>query len=309
MGDAGMAGRADTAALKRRLGSTGVWLGTSLASTTADENRRVAAEVERLGYTALWFGGDAAGTKEAFTQAALLLSATDRITVATGIASIWSRDAAAAASGADGLNDLSSGRFLLGLGVSHSPIVAARGQNYAKPYSAMRAYLDAMESVPYPAPLETPAPVVLAALRHRMLELARDRTAGAHPYFTTAEHTAKARGILGPEPVLAPEVAVVVDTDPERARTAARGFMATYLTLPNYTNNLRDLGWTDADFADGGSDALVDAIVPWGGPDAIAAAVRAHHEAGADHVCIQPVAPTAAEQLKALSALAPVLLH
>ncbi|MFC4563232.1 TIGR03620 family F420-dependent LLM class oxidoreductase [Nocardiopsis mangrovi] len=309
MSDHGTAPKADTAALKRRLGRIGVWLGTALSTTTAADNRRAAAEVERLGYGSLWTGGDAAGGKEAFTQAALLLSATDRITVATGIASIWSRDGIAATAGADGLNDASAGRFLLGLGVSHSPLVAARGQTYAKPYSAMRDYLATMDSVAYPAPLDEPAPVVLAALRHRMLELARDRTSGAHPYFTPAEHTAKARGILGPGPLLAPEVAVVLDSDPDRARHAARGYMAVYLALPNYTNNLRDLGWTDADFADGGSDALVDALIPWGDPDTIAAGVRAHHDAGADHVCVQPIAPTLDDQLSALTALAPVLLH
>ncbi|WP_217999299.1 TIGR03620 family F420-dependent LLM class oxidoreductase [Nocardiopsis trehalosi] len=298
----------DAAELKRRIGGAGVWLGGTLVAATADQARTAAKEIEDLGYGALWFGGDLPGAKEALAQAAVLLSATERITVATGIASIWSRDAAAASSGANVLAEAWSGRFLLGLGVSHAPAVQARGQDYRKPLSAMRAYLDGMDAMPYYGPLPAPAPRVLAALRPRMLELARDRSAGAHPYFTPPEHTAQARKALGDAPLLAPEQTVVLDTDPARARATGRAFARTYLGLPNYTNNLRELGWTDADFADGGSDALIDAIVPWGDVDTVAARIRAHHAAGADHVCVQPLADTLERQVADLRALAPALL-
>jgi len=158
-----------------------------------------------------------------------------------------------------------------------------------------------------PAPAR-PSPLVLAALGPRMLELARDQAAGAHPYFVPPEHTSRARERLGPGPLLAPEQAVVLDTDPERARAIGRQHMAVYLQLPNYVNNLRDLGFADPDFADGGSDRLVDAIVAWGDEAAIAARVRAHHDAGADHVAVQAYAPDAAEALGWLERLAPALL-
>ena len=173
----------------------------------------------------------------------------------------------------------------------------------------MRAYLDAMDATSYEGPLATPAPRMLAALRPGMLELAGTRTAGAHPYFVTPEHTARARAVLGPEPVLAPEQTVVLTTDPDRARAIARTFTTGYLAMPNYANNLRELGWDEREFANGGSDALVDAIVAWGDPETIAERVRAHHDAGADHVCVQPLAGTLDEQLAQLRALAPVLVQ
>jgi probable F420-dependent oxidoreductase len=153
-----------------------------------------------------------------------------------------------------------------------------------------------------------PVPRVLAALRPRMLELARERAAGAHPYFVPVAHTARARALLGDGPLLAPEQTVVLDSNPDRARTTARGFVRRYLQLPNYVNNLRDLGYGDEDFADGGSDRLVDAIVAWGDEDAIAARVRAHHDVGADHVAIQPLAPDIATAVADLTTLAPVLI-
>ncbi|ASU84569.1 LLM class F420-dependent oxidoreductase [Nocardiopsis gilva YIM 90087] len=301
--------RADTADLKRRLGPIGVWFGHTLAVAPAATVRQAARELERLGYGALWFGGDGPGTKEAVSQAAILLSATERTVVATGIASIWSRDALAAATAATSLAEAWPDRFLLGLGVSHAKLVAARGSEYRKPLTAMRSYLDAMDAVDYPGePQPAPAPRVLAALRPKMVGLARDRANGAHTYFTTPAHTARVRATLGSEPLLAPEQAVVLDTDPRRARATARGHMARYLALPNYVNSLRELGWDDADFADGGSDALVDAIVPWGEPDTIAARLREHRDAGADHVAVQPLAATLPEQVTALGELAPVLL-
>lgn len=292
----------DMAALKRRMGRVGVWNST-LGGESAAFEREAAAEVERLGFGTLWVGETPTG-KEALVHSALLLGATQRMMVATGIASIWGRDATAAANGADTLAEAFDGRFVLGLGVSHAPAVAARGHDYSRPVSAMRTYLDAMDATKYGGPLPEPAPRLLAALRPKMLELAAQRAQGAHPYFVPVEHTARARAVLGPEPILAPEQTVVLDTDPERARRTARRFMSLYLALPNYVNNLRDLGWSDEDFAGGGSDALVDAIVVWGEPEKIIERVRAHLDAGADHVCVQPLADTPRDALEHLRVLA-----
>ncbi|MEZ0074100.1 TIGR03620 family F420-dependent LLM class oxidoreductase [Planotetraspora sp. GP83] len=307
MADRPIPQRVDPSALKQRLGGTGVWL-ASLSAAPVDEARRAAVEIERLGYTTLWIGETPAG-REALTHAALLLAATERLQVATGIANIYARDAVAAANGARTLADAWGNRFVLGLGVSHAPLVTTRGHDYGKPVAAMRDYLDAMDAASFQAPLSEEPPRVLAALRRRMLELAATRAQGAHPYFVTPEHTAQAREILGPGPVLAPEQAVVAGTDPATARATARKYAATYLALPNYVNNLRELGFSDRDFEGGGSDALIDAVVPWGDPEAITGRVRAHRDAGADHVCVQPIAPTLAEQLEHLRLLAPALLE
>ena len=249
-----------------------------------------AAELEELGYGALWFP-ESRG-REALAQAALLLSATRRIAVVPGIASIYARDAMAMAAGQRTLGEAFPGRFLLGLGVSHRPAVEGiRGHTYGPPLATMRAYLDAMDAAPYAPPRPTDEPRVLAALGPKMLELARDRTVGAHPYFVPVEHTRRARRALGPGPLLAPEQAVVLERDPGRAREIARGHLARYLGLENYTNNLRRLGYGDADLASSGSDRLVDAIVGWGGLDDVVARVRAHLDAGADHVCLQVLPP------------------
>ena len=227
--------------------------------------------------------------REPFANAALLLSAGSTITVGTGIASIHARTAMTMQAGWKTLSEAFPGRFLLGLGVSHQPMVeGVHGHAYDKPYSTMVSYLDAMDRGLYFASAPTEAPQrVLAALGPKMLKLAAERGAGAHPYFVPVEHTALAREALGAGPLLAPEQAVVFETDPIKARQIARTHMATYLRLPNYTNNLERLGWTDADLADGGTDALVDAIVAWGTLDQIVDRVRAHHAAGADHVCVQ----------------------
>jgi probable F420-dependent oxidoreductase len=299
---------ADRERLRERLGPVGVWL-TLLGLRSADEERAAAAEIERLGYPALWFG-ETPVNKEAFVHAGILLAATRRIAIATGIASIYARDAAAANAAGNALAEAHDGRFVLGLGVSHAPAVAQRGHDYGKPVTEMRTYLDALAAADYRAPApDHLAPVVIAALRRRMLELARDRTHGAHPYLVTPAHTARARGILGSGPVLAPEQGVVLETDPGRARAIAREHLTAYLRLPNYTNSWREDGFGDDDFADGGSDRLVDALIAWGDADAIAARVRAHHEAGADHVCIQPVIRDLDRALAELRALAPALLR
>ncbi|MFG2400087.1 LLM class F420-dependent oxidoreductase [Streptomyces lydicus] len=293
-------------ALASRIGRIGVWHG-GLGRIPAATARRAAAEIEQLGYGALWFG-EGPGTKEAFSHAALLLAATERITVATGIANIWGRDAAAANGAAHTLAEAYDGRFLLGLGASHAPIVSLRGHTYAKPLAAMRDYLDGMDAAPYEGPVAEPPPArVLAALGPKMLELARDRAAGAHPYLVPTDHTARAREILGDGPLLAPEQAVVLETDPAKARAAARAHTRFYLDLPNYVGNLRRFGFDDDDFTGGGSDRLVDALVAWGDVDAVRRRVQEHLDAGADHVALQPLAADGDLGLDQLRALAPAL--
>jgi probable F420-dependent oxidoreductase len=279
-----------------------------LAVEPANRERAIAERIETLGYGALWFG-ESLGNREAFSHAAILLAATRRIHVASGIANIWARDAAAAANGANALNEAFDARFVLGLGVSHVPLVNPRGHEYARPLTAMRTYLDAIDGHDYAAPPPArPPDVVLAALGPRMLELARDRAAGAHPYFVPPEHTRKARGELGPHPFLAPEQAVVLESDPARGRELARRHMSGYLKLPNYLNNLRALGYDDGDLHGGGSDRLVDAIVAWGDVDSIVARVRAHLDAGADHVAVQACADNAEAAVTALEQLSAPLL-
>ena len=239
-----------------------------------------ALELEELGYARLWFSaGFGENVPGRFRE---LLDGTKRIGVAPGIVSIWhSSPAEVAAFTADAERD-HPGRFLLGLGTSHAPVVEQKGIDYRKPYSTMVSYLDALDDAGLPRSQR-----VLAALGPRMLELSRDRSAGAHPYFTPVEHTAEARAALGADRLLAPEVAVVVDPDAGSARATARQYTARYLALPNYTNNLRRFGWTDDDLAGGGSDRLVDALIPWGTPEQVAAGVEKHFQAGADEVAIQ----------------------
>lgn len=289
------------------IGHVGVWH-PLFGNAPGETGARAAARAEELGYGSVWVG-EGPGSKDPLVSAAILLAATRRIAVGTGIASIWSRDAAAMAGSRFALGEAFPGRFIAGLGVSHAPLVNARGHDYAKPLTAMRRYLDGMDETAKHH-REVDAPRLLAALRPGMLELARDRADGAHPYFVPPEHSERAREILGPGKLLMPEQAVLVETDPTRAREIARDHMSVYLSLPNYLNNLRDLGYTDDDFAGGGSDRLVDAIVGWGSPDAVAERVRAHLGAGADHVAIQPLSPGGPDlddALRQLELLAPAL--
>jgi len=271
------------------LGRVGIWT-AAFDQQPAARAQDAAAELETLGYGALWFP-EAMG-REAFTNAAVLLAGTTRIAVATGIANIWVRDATAMAAAQKTLAEAYPKRFLLGMGVSHAPLVGMRGHDYGKPLTAMRRYLDAMDAAPFLAlGPSAPPPRALAALAPRMLALAAERTWGSHTYFVPPEHTAEARTALGASALLAPEQAVVLERDASTARTIARGHMAMYLALPNYVNNLKRLGYGDDDVANGGSDRLVDAIVAWGDVDAIVRRVRAHHDAGAQHVCIQALDP------------------
>ncbi len=267
-------------------GRVGIWVGILDAHSTA-RAQQAAREVESLGFATMWIP-EAVG-RDPFVAAANYLAVTSTLKIATGIANIYARDPMTMNSAARTLCEAYPDRFLLGLGVSHAPIVAVvRKHDYSKPYSHMVEYLERMDSSLFMAvgPASDP-PRVLAALGPKMLELAAAKTQGAHPYFTTAEHTALARKAMGADALLMPEQMVVLETDPALARSIARKAMKTYLGLPNYYNNLYRTGFDETDLVDGGSDRLVDAIVAWGSVDQIAARVKMHHDAGADHVCIQ----------------------
>jgi probable F420-dependent oxidoreductase len=268
-----------------KLSKLGVWAG--MDAFTAPEAAAFAQRVEAWGYGALWIP-EAMG-RNSLVHAAWLLANTSQLVIATGIANIYARDWVAASSAQKALNEQSGGRFLLGLGVSHSPLVEGfRGQHYGKPVETMQAYLEGMKKARYVAPPPPEPPkTVIAALGPRMLALAAEQADGAHPYNVTPDHTAEARKILGPGKLLCPEQMVLSETDPAKARATARATLAVYMSLPNYFKNWQRLGFTDADFADGGSDRLVDAIVAWGDDEAIRARLQTHWDAGADHVCIQ----------------------
>ena len=255
------------------LGRLGVWVGMDRMSAAA--GAAFAKRVEGWGYGALWLP-ESRG-RNALVHSAWLLANTQKLVVATGIANIYARDPMAMANGQRALAEQSDGRFLLGVGVSHRPMVEGlRHHTYGKPVATMRAYLQAMREAPYqaPPPRETP-PIVVAALGPRMMALSGELADGAHPYNTTPAHTAEAREILGPGKILAPEVWVLLETDPATARRAARDALSHYLQLENYVNAWRLQGFTDADMAGGGSDRFVDAIVAWGDEAAIRARIQA----------------------------------
>jgi probable F420-dependent oxidoreductase len=270
------------------LGTLGIWFSHNAMSIA--DSVAFARRVEAYGYGTLWIP-EAIG-REPFVHLAYLASQTSSLVLATGIANIWARDAVTMAAAQKTLAELSGNRFVLGLGVSHAPLVeGVRGHRYEQPLRYMREFLEHMAAAPYDAPTPTQKPpIVLAALRQRMLALAGDQADGAHPYFVPPTHTRRAREILGAEKLLAPAQAVILETDAGRARAAAREYMKTYVPrLPNYKNNLMELGYTEADFANGCSDRLVDDIVAWGDVEAIKARLQAHYDAGADHVCILPL--------------------
>jgi len=268
----------------KRLGTVGVWTHDVERMPVAGARDYVHA-IESLGFAALWIP-ESLGSKEAFAHASLLLGAAKKLVIATGIANIWARDPVAMANGARTLIDAYPDHFLLGLGVSHAPTVKMRGQSYARPLEYMRHYLDAMDAAPYVGP-KVDVPRVLAALGPQMLRLSAERTLGAHSYFVPVEHTAVARKELGAGPLLVVEQAAVLSDEPVAARATARRHMKRYLELDNYVNNLRRLGWGDADLTEGGSDKLVDAIVVWGGSGAIKSRIDEHQKRGANHVCLQ----------------------
>lgn len=262
---------------QERFGSIGIW-SSALHQPGATDAAAVAdavAELDELGYGTIWIGGS-----PSVEQVRPVIDASSRITVATGIMSIWQHEAASVAARFAELEKDAPGRFVLGLGVSHDSMTP----QYARPYSAMVAYLDALDAAPVPVPASRR---VLAALGPKMLRLAAERSLGAHPYLVTVEHTAQAREGLGPDALLAPELMVVLDTDLDRARTTARTTLARYLALPNYTGNLLRLGFTEDDFAGGGSERLLDALFALGDVESAVARVDAYRGAGADHVALQ----------------------
>ena len=292
----------------QRLGRVGAWT-FDLERLGAAAARDYVRELEGLGVQALWVP-ESLGSKEIFAHAGLLLAASQRLIIASGIANMWARDATAMANGQRTLTEAYPGRFLLGVGVSHAPVVKMRGASYDKPVESMTRYLEAMDKAPFTGvvPAE-PAGRVLAALGPRMLRLAGERSLGAHPYFVPVEHTTLARKELGAGPLLAVEQAAVLSNDPTVARATARKHMKRYLALDNYANNLKRIGWSDADLAGDGSDALVDAIVVWGDAAAIRTRVETHLANGADHVCIQALrVDLTAHPLAEWRALAPDLL-
>lgn len=264
-----------------QLGRIGIW--SSYFWGDRGVAKEAAAQLEQLGYGALWFPNRPA----LFELARELLEATHHITIATGIASIWTHPAKEVAEGHHTLTQAHPHRFVLGLGVSHAHLVNRNEPGrYDRPVERMSAYLDALDTAPIPVPTSER---LLAALGPRMLELARDRSAGAHPYLVTAEHTRRARESLGAGPILAPEQAVVLETNPERARAIAREHLSMYLQAPNYSNSWLRLGFVSGDLTNGGSDRLVDALVAWGDSDTIHERVAEHFSAGADHVCLQVI--------------------
>src|SRR4029453_3711164 len=303
-------GRTATAGtpVAKQLGRVGLWT-SKLDLQPADQFRSIITELEALGWGSLWswevFG------REALTNAGLLLCTSQQLVIGTGIANIWARDPVAMAAAGRTLAEAYPGRFVLGLGVSHAPIVDARGHRYERPLERMRTYLDAMDAAPWQGPPLKQEPVrVLGPPGPRMLELAGERPAGALTYTAAPEAAAWARSILGTGPLLAVEQAVVVEQDPAQARRIAPQLPAFSPTPPSYVRAGQRAGFGSEELADGGSDRLVDAVVAWGSPEAIAERVTAHLEAGADHVCLQVLDPDpSALPMAACRALAPVLLE
>ena len=263
------------------LGATGIWSG-SLRHGDPAEAADAAAELDQLGYSALWIG-DIGG--DLWGAVANLLGATERAVVATGIANIWLRTPEETAHQHAALNAEHDHRFLLGVGVSHGHLINRIADvQYRRPLERLTSFLDGLDAA------ETPVPVderVVAALGPKALAIAAERAGGTHPYLTTPEHSATARAVLGDGAIVAPEQGLILETDPDRARSIGREFLARYIEAPNYTNNWRRLGFTEDDLANGGSDRLVDALLAWGDDDALAARVKAHRDAGASHVCVQ----------------------
>ncbi len=287
-------------------GSLGVWYFTE--TMNAGAAAEFAGRLERLGYGTLWMP-ETAG-RDPFSHAAHLFNHTDTLSIATGIANIYHRHPGMMSQCAKTLAEQSGGRFILGLGVSHAPLVEGlRKLDYGKPVATMRQYLDSMLAAPYSAvPPAAPHKTVIAALGPKMLALAAEKVDGAHPYWTTPEHTAQAREILGPDKLLCVEQKVVLCTDAAEARAAARQAFSMYSMLPNYRNNWLRLGFTEEDCSPTGSDKLIDALVAWGDERALRDRIEAHQRAGATHVCIQPLKPGGAPgevDWKALEALAP----
>src|SRR5215471_6711568 len=270
------------------IGKIGIWF--FLDAMNATQTVEFVRKTEKLGYGAMWIP-EAVG-RDPFAHIGYLAAHTEKIVFATGIANIYARDPITMSAASKTVAEASGGRFLLGIGVSHRPLVTnLRGHSYDKPYSYMKEYLPKMKGALYRAlqPAQE-VPIVLAALHPKMLQLAASEANGTHTYFVPPEHTAKARAAVGAKPWICVAQAVILESDAAKARAMARTYMKTYVPrLPNYTNNLKALGWKDEDFQNGCSDALVDAIVAWGSEQKIHDRIEAHLKAGATHVCILPI--------------------
>jgi probable F420-dependent oxidoreductase len=266
-----------------KLGRLGVWY--SADKCTATQVAELVRAIEQNGYSAYWYP-EGRG-HESMALASHLLSKSDKLMVGSSIANIYARDPYSAQRGMLFLNEFYGNRFILGLGVSHKPMVEGlRGQTYDKPIGTMSAYLDGVHKG---LPTGTEAPVVVAALGPKMLELSARKAMGAVPYNVTPKHTAIAKKILGPDKILAVEQKVTIETDPTRARALGRKELSRYMVLPNYRNNWLREGFAEADLANGGSDRFIDAMCLWGDADMVRRGLRAHFDAGATHVCLQPV--------------------
>jgi probable F420-dependent oxidoreductase len=289
-------------------GEVGLW-SSDLNALSASQAKEATSEIEELGYAALWFG-EAQG-REAFTNASMLLSATSRLLVATGIANIFVRDAWATNAAAKTLAGAYPDRFVLGLGVSHRPMVEMRGHDYSSPLATMRTYLKDMREAQFTAAQpEHDPPWLLAALGPKMLELSRDLADGAHPYLVTPQHTAEAREILGEGRLLAVEQAVAPTNDREEALRLARSHLSRYMRMPNYRNSWLRQGFREEDLTGEGSKRLVEGLVAWGSEDGIRERVRQHLSAGADQVCVQVLTDGPEDGLaERWRSLAPVLLE
>jgi probable F420-dependent oxidoreductase len=288
----------------QRLTGPGAFI-ANLSRFSVDETRQLAASLESWGFKTLSYG-ESLG-REAFTQAAVLLASSSTLVVATGIASIYSRDPWAMMNGARTLLEAYPGRFILGVGVSHPNLVTRRGHSYASPVAAMRSYLDAMPDAPWARPSPPEPRVVVAALRRGMLEVVRESADGTQPYFSPIEHTELARGVIGEDRWLCPILTCIVSVDPSIEHSRAQQHMRTFLRMTNYRENLRALGWPEVELEDAGSDRLLDALVVSGGPPEVKDRMMAQIKAGADHVQIEVLAGSFSELMAGYRALAPVL--
>ena len=275
-------------AVRGALGRIGAWT-FAFDSRPAVQVSADARAIEALGFSALWVP-EGGGSRDIVGQLSHLLVSTERITVASGIANITARQPEVLQAGATLLADAHPGRVVLGVGVGHEYTTERRGFGWDRPVARMGSYLDQMDAAAgtWPAP-EVPVRRLLAALGDSMLRLSAERALGAHTYFVPPEHTARAREVLGSEPVLAVEQTVVLNADATEARRIGRGWAVHYLELPNYANNWRRLGFSGDEVSGAGSDRLIDAGIAWGSADAVVARVRAHLDAGADHVCLQVI--------------------
>ena len=272
-----------------QLSKLGVWY--SLDRLPAPAAAETAKRIESMGYSALWIP-ESVG-RNPLVHASWLLANTTHLNIATGIANIYHREPGVTLAGQKTLAEQSGDRFLLGLGVSHKPLVeGVRGLKYGPPAPTMRTYLEKMAVAPYTgAGKEIKPKTVIAALGPQMLNLARTHCDGAHPYFISPTHTKMARTILGPDKMLCVEQKIILEGDATRARQLARAVAQVYINLPNYRNNWLRMGLTEADLSGGGSDKFIDATFAWGGIEAIRQRIQEHFEAGASHVCVQPVNP------------------